>query len=343
MISHRFAAATLLGMSVLSMGHCAPAPQAQVKLLDEFPSAQDTSAVSHGTLVEAVLRSRGGVTDERVQVALGASLSGIEEYRPGALQDYVVQRFVTPTEDTARALEAMDRPVVASQSQGASASRVVEGLWNAAHQKPATRAFLERELGLPEGASDSAFLQALVNRVDDLHHHRPEIKQARQHLLRAADEAADHGVIRVLSAGNQGALHKLLQQLGVVTSADFYASDLADPQAIIVGGADHHGTADRSDDGAAALASPDAGALVGAQAVDVPILVHDQWQLHSGSSFAQPQVANLVATWRQSNPQLTRDEALRQLQILAHPVAGAEGEIGAGIIDWGSGLTRGDR
>lgn len=339
MISNRFAAATMLGLSVLSVGACTtpppPEPAVQVMLLDEFPSAQDTMGVSHGTLVEAVLRSRSPIANERVQVPLGNSLQEVEQGRPGALERYVVQRFRVPTEATAQVLERLHKPGVASQSQGASESRVVESLWGAAQGKAATRTFLENELEIPSGSSDADFLQALVRRVDDIHHGNREIGAARRHLLQAARTAQDAGVIRVVSAGNQGHLEQLFDRLGVLTGRDFYMSDLADPGAIVVGASDNRGTVDPSDDGPASLASPDAGALIGTQGVDVPIQVNGQLQHHSGSSYAQPQIASLIAGWKQENPGMTRDEVVDRLLRQVHPIAGAEPQIGAGIIENG--------
>jgi hypothetical protein len=265
---------------------------------------------------------------------LGNSLHEVEQGQPGALERYVVQRFQVPTEATARALEKLDRPGVVSQSQGASESRAVQSLWEAA-QRPATRTFLETELEISPGSSDAEFLQALVRRVDEIHDGSREIGAARQRLLRAARAAEEAGVIRVLSAGNQGQLDQLFERLGVITSRDFYLSDLADPGAIIVGASDNRGTPDPSDDGPAALASPDAGAVVGTQGVDVPIRVHGELQLHSGSSYAQPQIASLIAGWKQENPSLSRDEVVQRLLSQVHPIEGAEPQIGAGIIENG--------
>ncbi len=331
-VGQKIANAGMLGLAVFAVGSATPAPQpqAQVMLLDEFP--RDSTSLTHGTMVEAVLQSRTQVNHQRVQVSLGAQMDLINRPEEGNLDKYIVQRFSVPTEATARALEDMHRPGVAAQSQGASESRVVESLWGAAQGKASTRAFLESELGIPAGSSDAEFLQALVHRVDEVHHSDRTIGAARQHLLRAAHSAEEAGVIRVISAGNQGSLEQLFDRLGVITSRDFYMSDMADPSAIIVGASDNRGTDTRADDGRAALASPDAGALVGAQGVNVPVTINGKTYMESGSSFAQPQVSALVADWKAADPGLTRDEAVQRLLSLAHPVADAEPYIGAGII-----------
>ena len=343
----RLVGAGMLGLAGLAgASSCQPAPPTpqpdtvHVMVLDEFPALQDTSAVTHGTLVEQVLRSQRPVQNERIQVSLGASMEAIHERAPGGLEQYVVQRFSVPTRATAEALRDLQGPGVASQSQGSSASRVVESLWNEANHRPEIRRFLESELGLSAGASDSEFMQALVHRVDDLHRSHPEIRSARRELLSAARTASEQGIIRVLSAGNNGHLDDTLERLQVSIPRDFYLSDLADPAAIIVGAADMRGTADPSDDIAAAIASPGAGALVGAQGVNVPIQVHGQLQHHSGSSYAQPQVAALITSWLQESPGLTRDQIAQRLQQMARPVAGGESKIGAGIIDSDWNLTQ---
>lgn len=331
-MGQKIANAGLLGLAALTSARtpAPPPPAAQIMLLDEFP--KDDAVLTHGSMVEAVLASRSQTGHQRVEVALGAQMDLIEKAETGNLDKYIVQRFTVPTEATARALDRMHQPGVAGQSQGASESRVVDSLWGAAQAQPATRTFLEKELDISPGSSDADFLQALVRRVDEVHHSDHQIGAARQHLLQAARQAEEAGVIRVISAGNQGYLEKLFDQLGVITGRDFYMSDMADGGAIIVGASDDHGTPDRADDGAAALASPDAGAMVGAQGVNVPVTVNGKTYLESGSSFAQPQISAILAGWKEADPGLTRDQAMQRLIALAQPVSGAEPYIGAGII-----------
>lgn len=329
-------AAGALGLSVLSAGvAAAPVPQADapsLHLLDEFPA--DSSTVTHGTLVESALKDRTSMAIVRHQVSLDAGLNELEKGLPGSLNGYVVRRFVTPTQQTARALEQIHGPAVAGQSQGASESRVVEGLWGAVLSRQTIRQTVERELGLPSDASDAALASALVQRVDQVHDQDPQIASARGELLQAAEKAADRGVIRVISAGNQGELGKQLQSLGATLPTDFYRSDVADPNAIIVGASDNHRTATLSDDGAASIASPDAGALIATQGVDVPVRMHGKIWPQTGSSFAQPQVTGAISDWLTADPGLTRNEALARLQSLARPVPGAERQVGAGIVSF---------
>jgi subtilisin family serine protease len=332
----RLGTAGMIGVASFGAAACpAPPPPAQtahVVVLDEFPQSGRAEDVSHGTLVEQVLRSRvrGDVRVERQQVSLGASLEPITKGEPGGLERYVVQRFSVPVAQTARALQSIEGPAVASQSQGASESRVVDALWGAA-QNPATRAFLEAELELEPGTSDTDFLQALVRRVDDLHG-VAEIRQAQRELRKSASEAAQDGVIHVVSAGNNGELDRKLEQLGVIVSRDFYSNDLATGGAIVVGAADHRGTAVLEDDGPASLASPNAGATVAAYGVHVPIHVNGKLEYHHGSSYAQPQVAGMVAEWLVEDPSLTGEQATQRLLELARPVPGAESQLGYGIV-----------
>lgn len=334
--TRRIAAAGMMGVAVAAAAvPCVPAPEPTpyVVVLDEFPQQPDQ--VSHGTLVETVLIQRSPVAVQRRQVSLGASLEHVQKQEPGALDQYVVQRFETPTRQTAEVLKELPGPAVASQSQGASESRVVESLWGAAQSNPGTRAFLARELGIAADSPDGTFLQALVDRVDSLHGSNAEIHAARQQLLQAARVAREHGIIRVLSAGNQGVLDRQLETLGVSISRDFYLSDLADGNAIVVGAADDRGTPALEDDGAAGIASPNAGAIIAAYGVNVPISVHGTLQYHTGSSYAQPQVAALIAGWKAENPALTAEQAQQKLLDSARPVPGQEAQLGYGIIDQG--------
>jgi len=344
--TRKIATAGMLGVAALTpMASAAPPPPAQqvhCVVLDEFPAQSDTFGVSHGTLVEWVLENRSPMACERVQVPLGASMQVLDKLEPGGLEKYVVQRFTVPTRATAEVLAQLvhnQGPTVASQSQGASQSRVLEALWNRAQGSAEFRSYLESELGIAAGSSEQDFVQALVHRVDDLHRGHAEIREARSQLRQLGRDAAQHGVVRVLSAGNQGELSRKLDELGVSVPRNFYLSDLDHGSAIVVGASDHHQTPDPSDDGAARLASPDAGALVGAQGVDVPIVVNGEVKLNSGSSYAQPQVAGLVLGWLHQDPTLTQDTIEQRLLQQARPIPGAEAQIGAGIIDGGWNLS----
>lgn len=316
--------------AVMSLAAYSQPQPPKVYLLDEFPAAGDSVSITHGSMVESVLNERSPIPATRVQVSLGAGMDAVNKREPGGLNRVIAQRFQVPTEATARALDALkiEGHTVAGQSQGASDSRVLESVWGSAQSSPAQRTYLESELKLAPGASDREFLQALADRIHEVHSTDAGIAQARHHLLDAAAAAEDKGLIRVLSAGNQGAIDGLFQKLGVHVSEDFYRSDLADPGAIIVGASDHQV--------AAGLASPDAGAMIAIQGVDVPVHLQGKTMPASGSSFAEPQITAKVAQILLEHPYADRDRILRELQSEAHPVPGAEARVGAGVIpaDW---------
>lgn len=342
-LTRKVAAAGMLGMAAISGTACKLPPpipaanQVHCVVLDEFPSLAESYGVSHGTLVEWVLENQAKMDCARVQVALGSSTQVLDQLQPDGLEKYVVQRFSVPARATAEALQTLmtqqPGPMVASQSQGASQSRVIEALWNRTKGSPEFRSYLEQQLGLQAGADNASLLQSLVQRVDQLHRTHPEILEARSQVRARGREATQQGIVRVLSAGNQGQLSRELDQLGVVVPRNFYLNDLDHGSAIVVGASDHRQTPEASDDGPALLASPDAGALVGAQGVDVPILVRGQPEKHSGSSYAQPQVAAQILQWLQAEPSLSQEQIEHRLLEAARPIPGAESYLGAGILD----------
>jgi len=308
-----------------------PAQQHELVILDDFRGSH-----SHGELVEQVLKGTsecavGNAREmRRLSVDLGSGLARLDQ--PGSLDAYVRNRFLTPIRATERALDQVSGRAVMHQSQGASESRIVESLWGRASGDAPFRADMAAQLGLPAETADRELLQALLDRVHAVHG-ESQITEARQDLLQAAQQAAGRGVIRVLSAGNQGELSRTFEKLDVRVPEGFYRSDLADPQAVIVGASDDRGTADPADDGVAALASPDAGALVGIDGVDRPACMGGQVHHHSGSSYAAPQVSRLLDEAWLHSPHASREELMARLQRNVRAVPGGEAHLGAGIVD----------
>ena len=325
----RIGAAMMLPLAILSAStplaaqvQVVEAPSLQAVVLDEFP--RDNLGVSHGTLVESVLEQRIGTDAGRIQVNMGPGTMDLATGIEGSLTRYVVGRFVVPTQATAQALDGLRGPTIASQSQGASESRIVQNLWGLANSNFLARETIAKELGLTAQVGDAELLRALVTKVDSIHSTHPQVREARQELLESAREAGQRGVIRVISAGNNGELEQTLSRYGITPSEDFYRSDLADPQAIIVGAADAGQRA--------SIASPDAGAVVATQGVNVTIQVNGQPQQHTGSSYAQPQVASQIYEWKLSDPDLTSRDLVSRLCQDARPVQGQEAYLGCGIV-----------
>ena len=308
-----------------------PDMQHELLILDDFRGEH-----SHGESVEQALKGTNtcgpGTSREvrRVPVDLVQGLDKLDT--PGALDNYVRNRFLVPMGYTTRALEEVQGRAVLHQSQGASESRIVESLWGRASWDKDFRGDLARQLGVSSSSDDKQLGQALLDRVHAIHG-EPAVASARAALLEAAEGATSRGAIRVLTAGNQGVLSRTFETLGVQVPEGFYRSDLADPAAVIVGASDDHGTADPSDDTVAGLASPDAGAVVAMDGVDRPVCINGKQETQSGSSHAGPQVSKLLDEAWTASPGASREELIARLQASVRPVPGGEAWVGRGIVD----------
>ncbi|MCE7872608.1 hypothetical protein DYH09_19805 [bacterium CPR1] len=307
--------ASVLALSML--GFCAgPPPQPTLTVYDDFVRAEQAGVTTHGELVEGVLVRLGMQPGEigRAQVSL---VSGPETLEHG-LDAYIRNRFLTPMKATAEQLQDQSAGVV-SQSQGASDSRVVDALFG----RHEWRGALEGELGLTAGADEETFLQALADRVSQVRRTDPQIQAARSELLAAGQEASESGVARFVSAGNNGELSRTLERLGVEVDPSFYRNWLADPHTTVVGASEDGGVV-------APLASPDAGAWLAADGVNVPLVIDGRLEEHSGSSYATPQVARVGHQgWLAGVPSTELGERLAES---AEPVPGGEPWVGAGIL-----------
>lgn len=320
---------------------------ARVIVVDDFANAD--TGTTHGETVEVELsrfHHPGGehpdITMERAQVNLWDGEHGIIEGKPGALESYLRSHFAGRMTRDAQALEGIlqgggPRGVI-HQSQGASESRAIDAVYyRALHEKDFGSA-LQRQLGMsPTALSSDAerrdFLQGLVNRADQIYSGDPEVAQARTRLREVQDRLDQQGFIHVISAGNQGYLYRDMVRLGVDIPKDFFTNDFAGPRSIIVGAADNQ-SKDLVSHGydVASLASPFAGAQIGADGVDRPMTVDGKSGLHSGSSYAAPQVSSTILDMLRINPEVSRDQALEQLLQSARHVDGGDSYLGAGVL-----------
>ncbi|MGE0489379.1 MAG: hypothetical protein AB7S38_09210 [Vulcanimicrobiota bacterium] len=331
----RWAVVLALGAAAAGLAGCCASPPPQpsyagLVVFDDFTNAD--SGTTHGELVEKELTGRGSVcevvpTSARQQVSIGQSMQPLEQGLPGSLDGYVREHFAGRMDNTTRGLQeqtARGFRLVINQSQGASESRVVEALWGRTHE-PAFRVRLSEQLGLDAGVSDHDLMAGLLERVATVHAHDPSVAAARQRLEAASARADELGIIRVMSAGNQGQLYRTVTGLGLEVAPEFFRNDLATETTVLVGAADDA-------NGPAALASPMAGAVLAADAVDRPLCVDGHSGHHSGSSYAAPQGSRAFDKLLRRDPALTREEALARVlqQTIAQP--GAESELGAGIL-----------
>ena len=228
---------------------------------------------------------------------------------------------------------------IIQQSQGASQSRVIESLYRDSKHKPEFRAALQRQLGIEptehyEEAERRQLLQGLVNESDRVHKSDPEVRNAIDELRLIQDEAYEQGHVHVISAGNQGALYREMQELGVKAPEGFFTNEMAGPHSIIIGATDD-GTdqaSSRNPHKVADLASPGAGALVGADGVDRPFRVGDEIHKHSGSSYAAPQGSSVIVDMLREDRDIPQDAIVRKLLSQASPVSGGGDFVGSGAL-----------
>ena len=320
----------------------------RVYILDVF--AQPGQRPSHGDLVEAELTRRHetegpnatvNVVHKRVDSWEG--FSGIAEGKPGALEARLRNHFKVRLERDADAfaeiVEGGGPRSVIQQSQGASQSRVLESLYNTSKHEPEFRAALQRQLGIEptEGYGEvekRQLLQGLVNESDRVHKNDPEVRNAIDELRLIQDEAFEQGHVHVISAGNQGALSREMQDLGVKAPEGFFTNEMAGPHSIVIGATDDGTDQARSSNPhrVADLASPGAGAIVGADGVDRPFSFGDESRKESGSSYAAPQGSSVIVDMLREDMDIPQDAIVRNLRSQASPISGGENFVGSGAL-----------
>ncbi len=319
--------------------------EVRVAILDDFTNADRPGVTTHGELVETeLLRNQPGLPVTRQQVALNGRMDAIARGQRGSLDTFfrnqVTERLDNASDGWAQLLESDGPRTVVHQSQGASQSRAVEPLWGRVQNEPAFRRQVERQLGLARSGESlsreerSRLLGAIVSRSDQIHRADPTVRESVEELRLLQEEAADRGHIHVISAGNQGALEREMNDLGVAIPSGFFRNEFVGPESIVVGAADDGTREARSgrSAGVAAIASPNAGAHIAADAVDRPMMVEGQLQHHTGSSYAAPQVSSMVVDMLRAEPDLSRQEILARLRSQAAPLPGQEQYVGAGVV-----------
>lgn len=320
---------------------------ARAIVVDDFTHAD--TGTTHGEIVETELarfHHPGGdhpdISMERAQVSLGDEVQGIQEGKPGALESYLRSHFAGRMTRDAQALEGLLRGGgprgVIHQSQGASQSRAIDVLYYRALRQKDFASALQRQLGMPptslsSDAEKRDFLRGLVDRADQIYRGDPAVGQARTRLREVQARLDQQGFLHVISAGNQGYLYRDMVRLGVDIPKDFFTNDFAGPHSIIVGAADNQ-SKDLSSHGyrVADLASPFAGAQISADGVDRPMTVDGKSDLHSGSSYAAPQVSSTILDMLRIDPEIKREQVYGQLVQSARLVDGAESYLGAGVL-----------
>jgi hypothetical protein len=149
-----------------------------------------------------------------------------------------------------------------------------------------------------------------------------------QELENAVQALLDKGVTVVISAGNSGDLQGMLNELDVNIPDGFFGSVYGQAVnadgVIVVGATDAEGQP-------ADFSSPTGFTDVAAEGDQVPVNRRDG--LGSGTSYAAPKVAALVADILTIRPELTPADVEAIIRKSASPVAGAEKSLGAGLVN----------
>lgn len=158
---------------------------------------------------------------------------------------------------------------------------------------------------------------------------------SRQKVMGAYKQAVESGVNIIFAAGNDYAVQQKLKQNNIHVNEDklfhsqYFAQGESLPEGVIVvGGA----SADESGNtGIADYSSPNKALDVVAPANQVQF--NKEGNRASGTSFAAPKVAAVVANMRAINPKLSPAEIESLLKQSASPVAGSKDRTGAGLVN----------
>jgi serine protease AprX len=160
------------------------------------------------------------------------------------------------------------------------------------------------------------------------------VVEAHKPVVDAIKKASEAGIIPVAAACNDGPDHGMLH-----TIASY-------PFVVTVAAADTNDTVDPSDDAIADFSSRGPGDHgeykpdVTAPGVQVTVgTVHDGYKRGSGTSFATPMAAGVIATWVQANPKLNVADVQKIIASTSKPIEGYEHiDQGYGMINPAEGL-----
>ena len=339
-------------------------PEATVAIFDNFKPKPDGSP-SHGALTEGVVQEVGGYGEEDTQryevgegYPAGQFVQAVENGDPNALGNMVDGMATEMLDSTTGAMEEVlqdenSQISTISQSQSVSPASVTEQLLARTMppeqnpDKPLTeeklaeltegagefRSTLAKSLGLPDDVSDDDLAQAVATEVNNRFENSDSIKDSKERYDDVSQQVADAGISHVLSSGNRGAIRDYLDEHGVQTGEDFYESSLVNDNATVVGATDSKGTETLADDTGFEGNSPDAGAEISAPGTDREMTTQDgQTHTGSGTSFAAPEVAAVMANIQAQHPELSPQEIEDLLVQTAAPVDAPATDVGAGAV-----------
>lgn len=328
---------------------------ATIAVFDSFRDADKDGESTHGELVEGVIQQEGGFDDEdvqRYQISGGGSLSDLRDglgeggdEAEDAFHKYIEDRYTGLLDNTREGLEEIlddkdSKIKTVNQSQSVAEGRIARDLWEEAKDDDKFRADLTGALGLDSDASDRELAQALADGIGDSVANNDAIAESQEKYDEVSRRASDAGITHVVTSGNLGRFADEWERLGVETDRQFYDSALANRHKLVVAATDDHGTRTQTDDSGAVFNSPDANADVSANGVDIEIRTQDgEMETASGTSFAAPMVAALVAQIKAENPNLSPSEIERLLERNADDLMGSRQDVGAGTINENDSLA----
>lgn len=327
----------LVGLGVLGGGlHTAVAAPAQAQVKQ---NTQPTLAVidrfegpgSHGNLVDAVLHSKSlklshQIGEDVTGIALVESQAEFEEfvtdlmqYVPARALDQVTQQLQKIARDPKSPIQTVNLSLAVNK---AGRFQLLEKVLQ---QDEEARGRMQQFLGLSDQSSPREFTQSMVDKLENLYDSSPDIQKSRQLYQSTLDQLTQRKIVVVVAAGNEGELQEQLQRQGVKPGPTFFENLFSSPQQTInVGAVDaHHQLWNESNPGADVLAL----------GVGVPITVGKKTSAHDGTSFAAPQVADLIDQMKALNPALSRSQILDILKATSQPVQGSKAQVGSGEID----------
>ena len=323
-------------------------PDATVAVFDTFRDADKDGVNTHGEEVEGVIMAQADMDDKDIQRYGIAGKALNKESLDGALEDGNVELFERHVElymssgldQTSDAMEEIlqdkDSKITSiNQSQSWAEARLVKSMWERAEEEPEFREKLGKFFGFEGNVGDRELLQEMVDSVHEISSESDWIQDSRNHYEDVSKELAEAGITHVVTSGNLGRWDDKLKSLGVETPDDFFLSNLVNKHKTVVA------ASWKWPDGSimpAPFNSPEAQADLAANGVNVAVTTDDgASSVVSGTSFAAPKVAAIVAQMKEKNPELTPQE----IELILLRTASSQGSFA--VQDEGRGKLEAER
>lgn len=194
-------------------------------------------------------------------------------------------------------------------------------------------------LGQSQSGTIQDRFQAVIQFVEQQIMRNPQVQQAQQQYLQTTQQAAQSGIIPVVSMANDRNMFKDAPPLPPGHAMNILAKS---PFVIAAAASDTHQTpGDRSDDTIAPFSSPGDGQqhnpTVAAPGQEIGVGhsygPHGRNMVINGTSFSTPFTCGVIALMLQANPNLTFNQIKTILQQTATPVTHSIADEGAGMMN----------